>query len=79
MAKNPLRNPIIATIMQMRKVMTIMAFTPMPTHMIISGPSAIFGRLLSTTIYGSKILLAEAEHHKRIAAIRPTPAEIIKP
>jgi hypothetical protein len=65
--------------MQIKKVMTIIAFTPMPTHIIISGPSAIFGRLLSTTIYGSKILLAKAEHHKSIAIKSPTPAEITKP
>ena len=78
-AKKPLRKPIIATIMHIKKVMTIIGLVPIPTQMMIRGPRAIFGRLLRTTIYGSSTFRKVSEHHNIIAATSPAVADIKNP
>ena len=56
-----------------------MAFVPAPNHIMMIGPSAIFGKLLSTIIYGSKISLNLSFHHNIIAIKKPKNVAITKP
>ena len=48
-ARKPLSISSTVTISEMARAMTMMAWVPAPTQMMITGPKAIFGRLLSTT------------------------------
>lgn len=48
-----------------------MAFVPTPTHIMMRGPSAIFGKLLSTIRYGSKILRIGVIKNKITATTKP--------
>lgn len=54
-----------------------MAPLPAPTQIIIIGPNATLGKLLSTTKNGSATLLKKLDHHRSIAIIVPisTPKE----
>ena len=56
-----------------------MAFVPAPNQIIISGPSAILGKLLSTTIYGSKTRRKNDDHQKITAIKIPSDVAIKKP
>lgn len=46
---NPSNTDITVTIMQIITAISTMAFVPEPTHIMMSGPSAILGSALSTT------------------------------
>ena len=70
---------IIVTIVEMRSAITMIASIPAPTQTMRIGPSAIFGRALSTTIYGSKILARVLLHHMSTAMSVPRSVPIIKP
>ena len=67
-AENPPSMVSVVTITVMRTVITIIDLSPLPNQIIITGPSAIFGRLFSTTIYGSAIFL-RGVHHQSSSAI----------
>ena len=56
-----------------------MASVPEPNAIMITGPSAIFGRAFSTTIYGSKIFLVFSDHHSSTDIRHPTAVARIKP
>ena len=49
-AKKPLSKVIIATIIEIKVAIKIIALLPLPHQTIMIGPKAILGRLLSTTI-----------------------------
>ena len=55
------------------------AVVPAPAQIMIIGPSAIFGKALSTTRYGSATARAVSLHHKATAMITPAAVEITKP
>lgn len=59
-----------------RAIITI-EFLLVPTHIIISGPRATFGRELIIVKYGS-IILASVLFHQRIVAINIPKADAIK-
>ena len=52
---------------------------PTPTQIIIIGPSAILGRELSTTIYGSRIFRRVSLLQSKIASITPPNVAIKNP
>ena len=70
---------IVVMTMQISTHIKIIAFVPAPTHKIMTGPSAIFGKEFKTTMYGSKIFLTFSFHHKRTAIKYPSTVAITKP
>ena len=62
------------TIRLMASAMKMMARVPAPAMMMITGPSAIFGRLLSTTRYGSATRAMNGDHHSTTLTKRPMAA-----
>ena len=70
---------IIVIMIVIKIQITTILCIPAPTQIIITGPSAIFGREFSTTMYGSKIFRSVSLHHNKIAIKQPTTVEIIKP
>jgi len=63
----------------MMTAMKTIAFVPAPNQIMISGPSAIFGRLFKTTIYGSRTFLVLSDHHIIIAITIPKIDAMKKP
>ena len=61
--------------MKLRTV--IIAGIPAPTHIIITGPNAILGKLFNTTKNGSDTFDIKGDHQRIIAIINPriTPIE----
>jgi len=68
---NPFRISRTVTISEIANAINIIAPIPAPTHIIITGPSAILGKLFKTTKNGSATLDKKLDHHKIIATITP--------
>ena len=68
-----------ATMIPTRTVMNTMAEDPVPNQMMMTGPSAIFGRELSTTMYGSSTRRAPSLHHRSRAMLVPRTTAMAKP
>lgn len=64
--KKPCNISKIVTIKDIAKAMTIIAFVPDPTQIIIIGPNATFGRLFNTTKNGSNTFDKNLDNHKII-------------
>lgn len=77
--RKPLSISSTVTIIEMASAMTIIAFIPAPTQIIITGPSAIFGRLFSTTRYGSITRDKNGDHQRITASSPPNAAPSRKP
>ena len=56
---------------QIKMPIATIAFVPTPTQMMMRGPSAIFGKLLSTTKYGSSTRLIGVIKNKITAKQKP--------
>ena len=65
------------TISEIAIAITIIAGVPEPTHMIIIGPKATFGKLFNTTKNGSATFAKNFDHHSIIAI--PTPNIVPSP
>ena len=61
----------IVTISEIAIAITIIAGVPDPTHIIIIGPNATLGKLLSTTKNGSETFAKNFYHHNIIAITTP--------
>ena len=70
---------MMATMMPTSTVMNTIASLPVPNHTMMSGPSAIFGRALMTTMYGSSTLRTVSLHQRRRAIAKPSTTAIAKP
>ena len=70
---------MVETIMPTKTVMNMIALLPVPNQMMMRGPSAIFGRAFSTTMYGSKTLHSVSLHQSASAMTTPKPTAIAKP
>ena len=68
---NPFKISSIVTINDIASAITMIAEVPAPTHIIITGPKAILGRLFNTTKNGSDTFDKNLEDHKIIAIIIP--------
>ena len=75
----PFKTPIIATTIDINKVIVTIAPKPDPIQIITIGPNAILGRAFSTTKYGSATFLVVSLDHKIIAIITPSKVPIVKP
>jgi len=69
----------IVTIKEIARAITIIEPVPEPTHIIMIGPRATFGRLFNTTKNGSKTLDKNLESHKIIAIQKPRAVPPINP
>ncbi len=70
---------MIATMIPTSTVITRIALLPVPNQIMISGPSAIFGNALMTTMYGSSTFLKISLHHSASAIPTPKTTAIAKP
>ena len=78
-ARKPLSMLMMVTIMPISTAISTMDLLPLPHHTIMMGPSAIFGRALSTIRYGSKTRLKTSDHHRSRAINVPSTTAITKP
>lgn len=62
---------MVAITTQIKIPIVTMAFVPIPTQIIMSGPRAIFGKLFKMMIYGSKTLFSGEIENKIIAQTVP--------
>ena len=62
-----MENSKIVTIKDIATAITIIAGVPAPTHIIITGPKATFGKLFKTTKYGSATFARNFDHQSIIA------------
>lgn len=69
----------MVTIREIDSAITIIAGVPAPTHIIITGPKAILGKLFNTTKNGSETLDKNLDHHSIIAIIIPKIVPDTKP
>ena len=67
------------TISEIAIAINTIARVPAPARMMITGPSAILGRLLSTTRYGSLTRETNGLHHSSTAISTPAAAPSKKP
>ena len=56
---------------EIASAIVIIAGVPAPTHTIIIGPNATFGRLFRITKYGSATFEMKSDHHKMLASRVP--------
>ena len=77
-SKYPLSKEMVVTIMQIKIPMVTMALVPAPIQIIISGPSAIFGKLFKITRYGSSTLRVKGNIYKSKASKAPNTVLIAK-
>ena len=77
--KNPSSMCMVATMMLTSTVMNTMEGAPAPNQTMMTGPSAILGRALSTTMYGSKMRRARSLHHSSRAIAVPAMTATAKP
>ena len=78
-ARNPPSTLMTVTITHISTVIVTIAFMPAPIHTMIIGPSAIFGRELSVTIYGSNTRRAVLLDQSPTAMKKPSALETTKP
>ena len=78
-SRKPLSISSTVTTSEIAIAIKTMARVPAPARMMITGPRAIFGRLLSTTRYGSLTRDTNGLHHSRIASSTPAAAPSRKP
>ncbi|OLA44778.1 MAG: hypothetical protein BHW39_05945 [Firmicutes bacterium CAG:552_39_19] len=69
----------MVTTMQISTVIIIIALAPAPTQIIITGPNAILGKLLSTTTYGSVTFRKKSDHHNAAAMAMPETVDTANP
>ena len=72
-SRNPFKISSIVTTSDIAIAIVIIAGVPAPTHIIITGPNATFGKLFNITKYGSATLLRKSDHQGNIAIIIPIP------
>ena len=70
---------MIATMSPTRMVIKTIASLPVPNHMMMSSPNAIFGRALSTTMYGSSTRRSVSLHQRTSATAKPSTTAAAKP
>ena len=73
------RTCMMAMMMPTSTVINTIASLPVPNQMMMSGPSAILGRALRTTMYGSMTRRSVSLHQSTSATANPRTTAIAKP
>ena len=77
--KKPFKISNTVTIKEIASPIVTIAPIPAPTQIIMTGPSATFGKLFKTTKYGSDTFDKKGDHHKQIAIAIPNRTPEMKP